>query len=622
MYGFTGKILRVDLSTNETKIEKPSEDFYRRYMGGNGFVAYFLLKEVPKGANPLGPKNALIFADGPLTGVTVAGGGRNAMGAKSPLSGGYGEADVGGFFGAELKRAGFDAVIIKGKAAKPVYLWINKGKAKIRSAEHLWGMDVLDCEETVKEELKDKSVRIASIGPAGEKMVKFACVMNDTIHSAGRTGLGAVMGSKKLKCVVAKGEGAVAVADKEKVRDLAKYMRENWKKTTEGMHLYGTSGGVADLNTLGALPTRNFQDGQFEGYKKITGQYMTETILSGTDSCFACPVRCKRVVKVSDKEYDVDSKYGGPEYETIGAFGSNCGIDDLRAISKANEICNATGMDTITAGMMVSFAMECFENGLISKEMAGGLELDFGNAPAMIKLTEQMAKKKGLGKILAAGMEEAVKAIGPKSAKYAIAVKNQPFPLHECRVRHGQALGFAVSPTGADHMHNFWDNGMANDPVGEGMKGVGVHKAVPMTELNAEKIRAYMYVSNWQWLLNSIGMCMFISWNKHQIVDLVSGAAGWDTNVWELMRAGERAVTLAKVFNMREGLTRADDTLPPRIMKEGHYSGKVNEKPVSKAALDQALSTFYGMMGWDQKTGRPLDATLDELDVSWAKEKA
>jgi aldehyde:ferredoxin oxidoreductase len=619
MYGFTGKILRVDLSKNEVKIDKPSEEIYRRYLGGAGFVSYFLLKEVPKGANPLGPKNALIFANGPLTGVTVAGGGRNAMGAKSPMNGGYGEADAGGFFGAELKRAGFDAIIIKGKAAKPVYLWINKGKAKIRPAEHLWGMETLECEQAVKKELKEKSVRIASIGPAGEKMVSFACIMNDLLHAAGRTGLGAVMGSKKLKCVVAKGEGQVAVADKEKVRGLATYMREHWKESAEGMHLYGTAGGIEGLNTLGALPTRNFQDGQFKSFKKITGQTMADTILSGTDSCFACPIRCKRVVKVSDKEYKVNSIYGGPEYETIGALGSNCGIDDLRAVSKANEICNAAGMDTITAGMMVSFAMECYENGLISKEMAGGLELNFGNAPAMVKLTEQIATKKGLGKILAAGVEEAIKAIGPKARKFAVAVKNQPFPMHECRVRHGQALGYAVSPTGADHMHNFWDNSMATDPVGEGVKGLGVYKAVPMTVLNGEKIRAYKFESNRQWVGNSIGMCAFIPWSQQQIVDLVSGATGWETNMWELMHAAERCVTLARVFNMREGMTRAADTLPHRIMKEKHYSGTVNEKPVSKEELTGAVSTFYGMMGWDQKTGKPLDATLDELDVGWAK---
>lgn len=619
MHGYTGKILRVDLSKMQTSVEEPGDDFYRRYMGGNGFVAYFLLKEVPKGTNPLGAKNVLIFANGPVTGVTVAGAGRNAVGAKSPLTGGYGEADVGGFFGAELKKAGFDAVIIKGKAAKPVYLWLNRGEVEIRSAEHLWGMETLECLNAVREELGEKSARIAVIGPAGEKMVKCACIINDLKHAAGRTGLGAVMGSKKLKCIVAKGKGNVSVADKEKVKGLATYMRENWRDHSLQMHELGTPGGIPGLNELGALPTRNFQDGQFEAFDKISGQTMADTILSGTDSCFACPVRCKRIVDVADDEYKVNKKYGGPEYETIGAFGSNCGIDDLRAISKANEICNAQGMDTITAGMMVSFAMECYENGLIDSKMAGGLDLKFGNSEAMVKLVEQMAQKKGLGKILAEGMEEAIKKFGAKSVKYAVAVKGQPLPMHECRVRHGQALGYAVSPTGADHMHNFWDNGMASDPVGEGIKAIGVYKAVPMTELNAEKVRAYKYSSNWQWLLNCIGMCMFLGWSKRQIVELVEGVAGWETNVWELIRTGERGVTLARVFNMREGLTREGDMLPDRIMNQGHFKGKLNEKPISKDELNNALTTFYSMMGWDPKTGKPLDITLDELDVAWAK---
>jgi aldehyde:ferredoxin oxidoreductase len=603
----------------ETSIEEPDDGFYRRYLGGNGFVAYYLLKEVPKGANPLGPRNVLVFAGGPITGVTVAGAGRNAVGAKSPLTGGYGEADVGGFFGAELKRAGFDAIVIKGKAANPVYLWINKGEAEIRSAEHLWGMETFDCQEAVRKELGEKSIRIAAIGPAGENLVRFACIMNDLKHAAGRTGLGAVMGSKKLKCIAAKGRGAVSVADKERVKGLATYMRENWREHSERMHELGTPGGVPDLNELGALPTRNFQDGQFEGYEKISGQTMKDTILVGTDSCFACPVRCKRVVDVSGDGYEVAKKYGGPEYETMAAFGSNCGIDDLHAVAKANEICNAQGMDTITAGMMVSFAMECYENGLISRKAAGGLDLKFGNASAMVTLVEQMATRQGLGKTLADGLEKSVKRFGPETAKYTVAVKGQPFPMHECRVRHGQGLGYAVSPTGADHMHNIWENSMADDPVGEAWRSIGVYEPVPMTELNATKVRAYTTRANWQWAVNCLGMCMFIGWSKHQLVDLLEGITGWETNVWELIRTGERSVTMARIFNMREGMTRKDDILPERIMTQSHKSGTVNEKPISSAELDGALTRFYSLMGWDPDSGRPLEGTLEELDVAWAK---
>ena len=619
MHGFTGKVLRVDLTKMTTTVEEPAEDFYRRYLGGSGFVAYYLLKEMPKGANPLGPRNLLVFANGPLTGVTVAGAGRNAVGAKSPLTGGYGEADVGGFFGAELKKAGFDAVVIKGKAKSPVYLWISGGSAEIRPADQLWGLDTLACQETLRKQLGDKSVRIAAIGQAGENLVRFASIMNDVKHAAGRTGLGAVMGSKRLKCIAAKGAGSVSVADKEKVKQLSTYMREHWRETSERMHELGTPGGIPSLNELGALPTRNFQDGQFEGYDRISGQAMKDSILTGTDSCFACPIRCKRIVSVSDDEYQVSKGYGGPEYETVGAFGSNCGVDDLRAIAKANEICNATGMDTISAGMMVSFAMECFENGLISDSTAGGLDLHFGNGQAMVALVGQMASRKGLGKILAGGVDHAIEKFGPKSAAFAIAVKGQPLPMHECRVRHGQGLGYAVSPTGADHVHNFWDNAMANEPVPEAFKSIGIYSPVPMTELNAEKVRAYVHGSNWQWLLNTVEMCIFVPWNRHQIVELVEGATGWQTNVWELMRAGERGVTLARLLNLREGLTRDDDTLPERILKQGHRKGRLNEKPITKRSLEDALTLFYGMMGWDSKTGVPLAIKLEELDVAWAK---
>ena len=619
MKGYAGKILHVDLTAQKTSIEEPSEDTYRRYLGGGGFVAYYLLREIPKGADPLGPENVLVFTVGPFTGITLAGAGRNSMGAKSPLGGGYGEADVGGFFGAELKRAGFDGIVVKGIAKKPVYLWIEKGEVEIRSAEHLWGKETLDCLESLKEELGEKNLRMAAIGPAGEKLVRFACVMNDTIHAAGRTGLGAVMGSKNLKCVIAKGEGRVEVEDSDKVNENAKYMRDNWRDHSEGMHDLGTAGGIPGLQELGALPTRNFQDGQFEGFDKISGQAMKDTILIDRDSCFACPVRCKRVVEVSDDEYQVDKNYGGPEYETIGAFGSNCGIDDLRAVAKANEICNAVGMDTITAGMAVSFAMECYENGLITKEDTGGLDLSFGNCETMVELTRQMGAREGFGDLLADGFDAAIKKIGPKAADYAITVKGQPFPMHECRVRHGQGLGYAVSPTGADHMHNFWDNSMSTDPVSEAMKSQGIYKAMPMNELNGRKVQAYINSSNWSWLGNNLGVCAFIGWSKNQVVSLLEGITGWETTIFELMKTGARTVTMARVFNMREGVTRTDDLLPKRIMTESHKSGTVNEKPITREELEESLTTFYTLMGWDPETGKPLDATLEALEIEWLK---
>ena len=617
--GYTGQILHVDLTRGQISTETPPEHFYRRYLGGNGFIGYYLLQHVPRGADPLGPDNVLVFANGPLTGVPVAGGGRSHVGAKSPLTGGYGEADVGGFFGAESRLAGFDAIVVHGQASEPVYLWLHDGQAELRPARHLWGLTTLECQKALQAELGDTRVRLAVIGPAGEKLSPLACIINDLKHAAGRTGLGAVMGSKNLKAVVARGRAAVPLADPEGLQKLARWMREHWRDDAEGMHENGTAGGVMDLNDVGALPTRNFQDGQFEGANKISGQTMRDTILIDRGSCYACPIRCKRVVRVEDQEYQVNPDYGGPEYETIGAVGSNCGVDDLRAISKANELCNAYGLDTISTGMMVSFAMECFEEGLLTLEDTGGLDLRFGNGAAMVEMVRRIGEREGLGDLLAQGPRVAAARIGRGAELYALHVKGQPLPMHECRNRHGQALGYAVSPTGADHMHNFWDEGMAKTPVGQELQGWGVYSSLPQNEINADKVRAYTHVSAWAWLVNTMGLCQFIPWTRDQRVELLRAITGWETNVFELQLVAQRGVTMARAFNLREGKTRADDVLPAR-MNTPHKSGTLNERPVDPEVLAQSVSTFYGMMGWDPETGVPTLARLQQLDIEWVAE--
>lgn len=616
MDGYTGKILKVDLSKQTLEVEEPDALFYRTYIGGSGFVAYYLLKEMAPDVDPLGPDNLLIFAGGPITGVPVAGSGRSAVGGKSPLTGGYGEADVGGFFGAELRRAGFDAVVVRGQAETPVYLWLHDGEAELRPADHLWGLTTAQTQAKVQEELGERNARLALIGPAGEKMVRYACVINDLKHAAGRTGLGAVMGSKKLKCVVARGRTAIPLADEEGVKALAKYMTTNWKDMAWSMHELGTPGGLTGLHAQGKLPTRNFQDGQFEGNEKIGGEAMRDTVLIDRGGCFACPIRCKRVVKVEDEDYQVDPIYGGPEYETLGSFGSNCGVDDLRAISKANEICNAYGLDTIATGMAISFAMECFENELLNMEDTGGLELRFGNGKAMVAMTQMIADRVGLGDLLAEGNEYVAARIGDEAKQYILNCHKQPLPMHEARTRHGQALGYAVSPTGADHMHNIWDEGLARDSLGEGWKTMGVFTPVPTTVLNPAKVHAYMVTANMKWLENALGLCNFVPWSTDQKVELVRAITGWRTNLWELAKAGERFVTMMRLFNMRAGWTRADDTLPARLATP-HFSGTVSEKPVEPEALDAAVTQFYAMMGWDEVTGMPSTTKLHELELAW-----
>ena len=617
--GFGGKILWADLTEGRVWTEQPDDTFYRRYLGGAGFVAYYLLKEVPQGADPLGPENVLVMAGGAITGLPVAGSGRSAVGCKSPLTGGWGEADVGGFFGAELKRAGYDALVVKGCAASPVLLDITPEGAALRPADDLWGLDTLATQEAIQASTGDQRTRLAMIGPAGENLVAYACVINDLRHAAGRTGVGAVMGSKKLKAVAVRGGVNVEPADPDAFKELARWMREHWREKAEGLYDTGTDGGLIDLNDVGALPTRNFQDGAFEGAQKITGSTMRDTILTGREGCYACPIRCKRVVEVHDDEYDVDPIYGGPEYETVGSIGSNCGIDDLRAIAKGHEICNALGLDTISAGMMISFAMECYENGLLTNEDTGGLELRFGNREAMVRCLELIARREGIGALLADGPRKAVAQLGEAAQEFSVDVKGQPFPMHECRTRHGQALGYAVSPTGADHCHNYWDEGQEKDPLGTKLLQLGIYQQAKRTELNPAKVWAYTATANWEWTNNMLGHCMFVPWTRDQMVALVRAITGWETNLHELLMAGERCVTMARAFNLREGLTRADDMLPPR-MWEPFKTQRLNERPIDSAELDEAISLFYGMMGWDTERGVPQPAALHRLDIGWVAE--
>jgi len=406
------------------------------------------------------------------------------------------------------------------------------------------------------------------------------------------------------------------VADDEGVKALAKHMTTNWKDMAWSMHELGTPGGLTGLHAQGKLPTRNFQDGQFEGNEKIGGEALRDTVLIDRGGCFACPIRCKRVVEVDDEDYHVDPVYGGPEYETLGSFGSNCGVDDLRAISKANEICNAYGLDTISTGMAVSFAMECFENELLNVTDTDGLELRFGNGKAMVAMTQMIADRQGLGDLLAEGTDYAAGKIGDGAEAFVVNAHKQPFPMHESRSRHGQALGYAVSPTGADHMHNIWDEGLARDNLGEGWKTMGVYTPVQATELNAAKVHAYTVTANMKWLENALGLCAFVPWTNDQKVAIIRAITGWETNLWELLKAGERFVTMMRLFNMRAGWTRADDKLPPR-MATPHMSGSVSEIPVQPEELDAAVTQFYAMMGWDENTGMPTATTLSELEIAW-----
>jgi aldehyde:ferredoxin oxidoreductase len=618
--GYTGRILKVNLSDSSTAVEEPDDEFYRTYFGGSSLVGYYLLKEVRPGVDPLGPENKLILAGGVVTGIPTGGSGRNAIGAKSPLTGAFGESDVGGFWGTELKRAGYDAVVVEGRSPKPVYLWVSDAEVQIRDAGHLWGKTTGQCQEEIRSELGGKGVRLALIGPGGENLVRYACILNGTRHAAGRTGLGAVMGSKNLKAIAVRGARPVELADPEGVRAKAQWLAGVYKQTSIGLHDNGTAGLVPRLNLTGGLPTRNFRDGSFEGADKISGETMTKTILVGRATCYSCPIRCKRVVEASEP-YPVDPLYGGPQYETVAALGSNCGVDDLVAVAKGNELCNAYGIDTISTGSSISFAMECFQEGLLTKQDTDGLELTFGNAGAMLQMVEMIAQRRGLGELLSEGVVQAAKQTGGGAERYAMHVKGQEVPMHEPRLKHGLGLGYAVSATGAEHVLNIQDTlyaqegGPFNRP-----KALGIPRPLAPSDLGPEKVRLFVYITFWESLSNCLAMCQMQPYGLQQVVEIVNAATGWNTTVWELMKVGERAINLGRVFNAREGFSPADDWLPARFF-EPFQSGPLAGVAVDQDQLGAALRTYYGMMGWDKDTGLPTVEKLQELGIAWAADE-
>ncbi len=620
---YSGKVLRVNLTKKEIKIEVLEENIYRKYLGGSSLASYFLLKELKRGVDPLGPDNILVFTCSVITGTPVPGASRFTVAAKSPLTGGFAESEAGGWWAPELKWAGFDAIIITGISQKPVYLWISDDRVELRDATHLTGKTTGDVEKMIREELKDQKIRIAQIGPAGEKLVRYACITNECKHFNGRVGLGAVMGSKKLRAIAVKATKKSEYADPEKIKEITKEFASKWKGILQGMHDYGTARGVVGLSDGGILPTRNFRDGQFEGAEAISGVTMANTILVRRGNCYACPVRCKREVKV-EGTYNVDPYYGGPEYETIGSLGSLCAIDNLEAIAKGNELCNKYGLDTISTGTTIAFAMECFEKGIIDKKDTDGIELKFGNIDAMLRMIEKIKEFEGIGAILARGVSYASKIFGPESEKFAMHVKGLECPMHEPRGKIGVGLQYAISPTGADHMevpHDlmFKDHGFPLDSV----KPLGLLEPIDPLDLSFKKVRFFSYTQKIWSLYNCVSMCQFIgipigALSLKNIVDLTNAVTGWNTSLFELIKIAERSNTMARCFNIREGLSNEDDRLPDRFF-EAFSSGPLKDKAIDRKDFADAVELYYEIEGWD-KNGVPTKAKLKELDLDWIED--
>lgn len=628
-YGYTGKILRVDLTTGKIGIDEHDEYWYRTYMGGALYGAWYLLNETPAGVDPFGPDNMMIFANSPVTGAPAAGFNRMTVCARSPVTGGFGEAHVGGFSGPELKFAGFDAVVVTGKAAKPVYLWIHDGKCEIRDAGHLWGMLTADAEEAVRSELGDKQIKYLGIGPAGEKLVRYACVIDSRREAAGRTGMGAVMGSKNLKCLAIRGKLGINMKDPDFVKERAKWFAQNLMDNPDNANLstFGTAVYIAAQSERGMQPTKNFRKGQFEEVDKISGETMRETILVGTEACYACPVKCKRIVEVKEGPFKADPKYGGPEYETLASMGSYCEVSDLAAISAANQTCNAYGVDTISCGNVVAFAMELYENNILTKQDTGGLELTWGNAEAMVKLVEMIAKREGIGKDLGEGVARFAKKVGKGADKYAIHVKAEEMAMHEPRFKGMLGITYAVSELGAEHTRVEHDpdfDAIAPETNLRQVKCLGLLDVIENPTIDEIKIRWYYYLQHHFSMLDVMGCCLltFAPVRTFTMTDLVlmtNAITGWETSLWELMKLGERRWNLVRLYNIREGFTKEDDWLPDRMF-EGIENGPNAGLAIDRQKFREALDLYYEMCNWDENA-IPRRGKLVELNLMWAEAK-
>lgn len=607
-------------------MEEPGDAAYRRYLGGSALALHYLLSDLKPGADPLGPENLLVFASSVLAGTPGPGLSRFTVAAKSPLTGGLGEAEAGGWWAPELKFAGFDAVVVGGRAEEPVYLYLHDGDVSIRDAGRLWGRDTGEAAALIRQELGDDRIRIAQIGPAGERLVRYACVLNELKHANGRCGMGAVMGSKRLRAIAVRGSAKPSLFDPARVDAVRERVLAAYRRKPGDMHELGTSSIVRTLDRRGMLPTRNFLQGSFEGARAISGQAMRDSILVGRGTCYACPIACKREVQVGEP-YQVDPTYGGPEYETIGSLGSLCGISDLGAVAKGNELCNRYGLDTISCGTTIAFAMECFEAGYLTSADADGLDLRFGNAGAMLQAISMIAERRGIGDLLAEGALAAARKLGGKAEDLVLHVKGQEFPMHEPRGKRSLAIGYAVSPTGACHMEAPHDTDFeeAGDAGLEALEPLGILEPLPSLDMGPAKVRTF-YAGQQSWnLYNCAGLCDFVGtpigpFTLPMLADYVSATTGWNTSLYELLKVGERSQNMARLFNLREGFTAADDVLPPRMFQP-LQNGALEGATVDRGEFQAARRLYYEMAGWDPETGVPTRGKLAELGLLWAAQQ-
>ena len=627
--GYTGKILHVDLNNQNVEVEEPDEAFYRSYLGGRGIGYHYLMQQVTAGTEPFAPENILVLATGLMTGAPLPAACRFAAVGKSPLTGTAGESEAAGFFGPELKMAGFDAAVFKGRAEKPVYLWVTGGKAEIKDAAHISNLGAKEVEDAIRDEMGSKKIRVAQTGLAGMNRVRFANITNNLGHFNGRCGLGALMGSKNLRAVAALGTEKPAFGDPEFLRNTASNFARTFKENPIGEQLfvYGTTAFPEILSAAGALPVNNFRRSSLDDPAPVCGDTYNEILLQKRKGCYACPIRCKRGIALDDAKYGVDSRYGGPEYETISALGTNLNITDLKAIAKGNEICNRHCIDTISAGMTIAFACECFEEGIITTADTDGLELRFADADLMIQLLEMIARREGFGDVLAEGSARLARQWGVADKPCHLSVKGQEVSMHDPRVKVGVGIGFAVSPYGADHMTAAHDTVFVNQNsfALNSIKPLGIYEPMHATNITTQKVRNYKLLENFWRTLDALGLCVFGYAPRgvmpiDTMVKCVSAVTGWETSLLELMRAGERGTMIARAFNSRDGFTIKDDRLPRRLFDPKPDGANAGQQIFKEDDFNKATRLYYEMIGCHPETGRPRRAKLLELGLDWVDE--
>jgi len=625
----SAKLLYVNLSDKTTRTEFLPGETYRKYPGGSALGMYLLFHNIRAGTDPLSPENPLIFTVSPLTGIPISGQSRMCVTTKSPLTGTAGDSQVGGYIPAHLKGNGYDAVIFTGKAETPVYLYIDKDNVELRDASHLWGKITGDTERQIQEDLGTDKIECSLIGPAGENGVLYANIMHRRSRANGRNGTGAVMGSKNLKGLVVKRQPPVRPADPDGMKKLTLNVKERMAANEAIVDLAknGSAGVVGAHDVEGFLPSFNWDSGILEGARNLYGSTMRRTILSGNDTCFGCAIRCKREVTIPEK---ADPYYGGPEYETIATFGSYCGVNNLEDVCEANQYCNMYGMDTISCGATIAWAMDCYDKGILTKEDTDGLDLRFGNSSLFPELLKKIAyREKGIGELLSMGSVRAAKLVGKGAEELVVATKGQEWPAHMVQMKPNLAVNYAVNNFGADHQSSEHDPAlMAPDDdqnwIWPNMLA-SFEKCDSYGVLDANKSKFALETQKYYSMMDSLCLCQFVwgpAWQMYgpqELVDYCKYGIGWDTSIEEHQEIGERRINMMRMFNVREGFGRKDDKLPPKAflpMPDGPNEGA----HITKEDFDKALDAYYDYAGWDRETAAPKPETIERLGLEWISE--